>query len=217
MKQAYFTGTTIDAVSQQLLRELAPRKREVARPFPDGSALLVLDMQRFFLDPGSHAHVPSAPAIVPRLRRLAELFLAAGRPVIRTRHANTPADAGAMARWWRELLSPDSPAAEFVPELRLPGAPVVAKTQYDAFFRTDLEDLLRARGVSRVVVTGVMTHLCCETTARAAFVRGFDVLFPVDGTATYDLDFHRSALRNLAHGFATLTLVHDLLAQGEGV
>jgi isochorismate hydrolase len=60
-----------------------------------------------------------------------------------------------------------------------------------------------------------MTHLCCETSARSAFMRGFEVFFPIDGTATYNRDFHLATLRNLAHGFATMTTVRELLIKLE--
>ena len=79
------------------------------------------------------------------------------------------------------------------------------------FIRRDLEKLLREKGVTQVVICGVMTHLCCETTARSAFMRGFEVFFPVDGTATYNLAFHRASLINLAHGFATIVLMKDTI------
>ena len=68
----------------------------------------------------------------------------------------------------------------------------------------------RGQQVTDVVITGVMTHLCCETTARSAFVRGYRVWFPVDGTATFNLDFHLGTLRALAHGFASIPLVRDV-------
>jgi isochorismate hydrolase len=61
------------------------------------------------------------------------------------------------------------------------------------------------------IISGVMTHLCCETTARSAFVRGFDVFFLIDGTATYNEDYHLATLLNLGHGFATLVLVNEIL------
>jgi isochorismate hydrolase len=57
-----------------------------------------------------------------------------------------------------------------------------------------------------------MAHLCCETTARSAFTRGFEVFFLVDGTASYNRDFHQASLLNLAHGFATLLLTGEALA-----
>ena len=87
---------------------------------------------------------------------------------------------------------------------------VLRKSQYDAFYQTALENSLQKKGVSQVVITGVMTHLCCETTARSAFVRGFEVFFIVDGTATYNEDHHMATLRNLSHGFATLMLAEEV-------
>jgi isochorismate hydrolase len=57
-----------------------------------------------------------------------------------------------------------------------------------------------------------MTHLCCETTARSAFMRGFEVFFTIDGTATYNEEHHWAALLNLAHGFATPVLVDEVVS-----
>ena len=87
---------------------------------------------------------------------------------------------------------------------------VIKKTQYDGFYQTPLEDILREKGISQLVITGVMSHLCCETTARTAFVRGFTVFFPIDGTATYNEDFHWATFLNLSHGFVIPLLIEDL-------
>jgi isochorismate hydrolase len=172
---------------------------------------LVLDMQCYFLEEDSHAFVPSAPAILPGVLKLGEAFRAHGRPVVLTRHVNSPEDAGQMARWWRDLLSRENPLSELIPELKPDGGLIIEKGQYDAFHNTDLEGLLKEHGVEQLVICGVMTHLCCETTARAAFVRGFEVFFTVDGTATYNEAFHRASLLNLAHGFAHPVLIEELL------
>lgn len=204
-RRKYFSPRTIDPLSSEMffqVLQLVPPGREALSP--ERSALLVLDMQRFFLERSSHAFVPSAPAILPRVERLVQAYRARRLPVIFTRHENTPDDAGQMARRWRDLIRPGSPEAELV--LDPAGAPVIVKHQYDAFHQTGLEALLRERGVEQVVITGVMTHLCCETTARSAFVRGFQVFFVVDGTATYNEEFHRATLINLSHGFAEPTL-----------
>ncbi len=56
-----------------------------------------------------------------------------------------------------------------------------------------------------------MTHLCCETTARAAFTRGYEVYFSIDGTATYNHEFHLGTLMNLAHGFAIPILITEII------
>ncbi|HSG28652.1 MAG TPA: isochorismatase family cysteine hydrolase, partial [Candidatus Krumholzibacterium sp.] len=88
---------------------------------------------------------------------------------------------------------------------------VIEKTQYDAFFHTDLEAILNAAGIKRLVLTGVMTHLCVETTARAAFTRGFEVFVPADAVATFDSQLQEGSLRAMAHGFAVPLLSGDIL------
>jgi nicotinamidase-related amidase len=176
------------------------------------SALLVLDMQAYFLDPESHAYIPSAPAILPGIQALVEAYQQNELPVIFTQHSNTPADAGQMSAWWRDLIDPHSPLRCIVPQLNAHREMLIHKTQYDAFYSTPLEAELRRQDVTQVVISGVMTHLCCESTARSAFGRGFQVFFLVDGTATYNRNFHRASLLNLSHGFATLSLVGEILA-----
>jgi nicotinamidase-related amidase len=178
---------------------------------PGATALLVVDMQGWFLEPTSHAYLPSAAHIVPGLASLSQVFRENGLPVVFTRHLNTQEDAGALGLWWSDLIRVEDPLSEIASALDTSVGVVLTKNQYDAFHGTGLEDMLRERGVKRVVVTGVATHLCCETTARSAFVRGFEVTFPVDGTATYDEHHHLATLLNLSHGFATTTRVQDLV------
>lgn len=186
-------------------------------PFtPVHSALLVLDMQSYFLDPASHAYIPSAVAILPGIRALVRAYRRKRLPLVFTRHVNTLQDAGMMSVWWRDRISLDSPLSQITPELDVADSPVILKTQYDAFYKTDLEAILLQAGVVRVLICGVMTHLCCETTARSAFGRDFEVYFLVDGTATYNRDFHQASLLNLAHGFASLLLTGEALAALEG-
>jgi isochorismate hydrolase len=176
------------------------------------SALLVLDMQMYFLHPDSHAYIPSAEALLPGLQVLVGVYAGRGLPVLFTRYINTAQDAGNMATWWRSLLTATDPLSVITPALPLTAGETLIKTQYDAFYGTDLQARLQARRVTQVVVCGVMTHLCCETTARSAFMRGLEVFFAIDGTATYTAAHHRATLLNLAHGFATPVLVAELLA-----
>jgi isochorismate hydrolase len=210
MKERYFTPESLEQKSIELQRKLAALAH-VTRFDPAHSALLVLDMQGYFLDAASHAYIPSAPAIVPSICELIRAYAAHGLPVIYTQHLNTPQNAGSMARWWRELLTAENPLSAIAPVFDLSIGTVIHKSQYDAFYNTSLENLLRQKNVTQLVISGVMTHLCCETTARAAFVRGFDVFFLIDGTATYTEEFHIATLRNLSHGFAVPTLTKDIL------
>jgi len=213
MKEAYFTSEMISTQAQELLQAPGLAPRRPAPVFaPERAALLMLDMQAYFLEEASHAYIPSAAAIVPGLAQLARAFSARGLPVVFTRHANTRQDAGLMQTWWRDMIDPANPLSAITPQLDTSAALVIEKNQYDAFYCTPLEDRLHQLGVEQVVVTGVMTHLCCETTARSAFMRGFQPFFLVDGTATYNRYFHHSTLVNLSHGFACLALVQDILA-----
>ncbi|UCE00558.1 MAG: isochorismatase family protein [Chloroflexota bacterium] len=221
LKTQYFSPQSIDEQAQRMLQNTQVEKENLAAAFKaDKSALLVLDMQDYFLDPASHAFIPSAPAIVPKIKGLIQAYYTQGLPVIFTQHLNTRQDAGSMARWWKDLILVENPLSALIPDFDFSNRFVLRKTQYDAFHQTNLEEKLQKKGVTQVVISGVMTHLCCETTARSAFIRGFDVFFVVDGTATYNQDHHQATLRNLSHGFATLMLstqIRELLAKQKEV
>lgn len=210
MKEEYFTLETIDTAAQAMLETVRYRRE---RPVTlTNAALMVLDMQHYFLDEDSHAFVPSAPAVVPNIKKLQEIFLSGHHEVVQTRHANVRENAGQMNTWWKQMIAPDSQESLIIREIYNPGAAAVEKCQYDAFYETNLEDRLKSKGIKQVFITGVMTHLCCESTARSAFVRGFDVFIVVDATATYNRQFHISSLVNLSHGFAVPILTRDIAA-----
>ena len=99
-KEQYFSKTTIQGKSRELLASVGgSRQRHSDMVFkPNMAALLVLDMQEYFLQEQSHAFVPSAPAIVPEVVKLMSAFSEIERPIITTRHINTSEDAGMIAR-----------------------------------------------------------------------------------------------------------------------
>ncbi len=204
MKTRYLTPQNIKKMQADFPR---PRQKlDLTR-----SALLILDMQDFFLDADSHAYIPSAQDILPRLDALSKRYANLGLPLVWTRHLNTDVDAANMSRWWRDIINTAHPLSGISSKLDLSYGEFIEKAQYDAFYETNLEAYLREHDVEQVIVSGVMTHLCCETTARSAFVRGFEVFFLIDGTAAYNEDFHRATLRNLGYGFANLLLCADVL------
>lgn len=212
MKETYFSDLSLDQQARDLYRQVAATVPIKSLEFqPTQSALLVLDMQSYFLDPASHACIPSAGAILDGILRLIEAFSQHRRSIFFSQHINTVENAGKMSTWWKDLLTEDHPHQQITPEIDLSVGTLIPKCQYDAFYQTPLDEMLHAQGVSQVVVSGVMTHLCCETTARSAFMHGYDVFFPVDATATYSLAHHLGSLINLAHGFASLMFVEDIL------
>lgn len=212
MKELYFT-------EQSIMEESATFKREAEKFYkpkdfaisPKKTALLILDMQNFFLDKSSHAFVPSAKPIIPNIKKLINLFKNNESEIIFTRHINNKENAKNMGKWWRDILTVKDNFSKITDELLFENANIIIKTQYDAFYKTELEKVLRSKHISQIIITGVMTHLCCETTARSAFVRGFEVFFGIDLTATYNRSFHKSTLYNLSHGFATPILTEKII------
>ncbi|MGB9722125.1 MAG: isochorismatase family protein [bacterium] len=113
--------------------------------------------------------------------------------------------------WWDDIITRKNAFYKLSKKVYISGAPIIIKSQYDSFYKTNLKSILVKNKVSQVVITGVMTNLCCETTARSAFVQGFRVFFVVDGTATQNEMMHKSTLLNLSYGFAIPVLTKDLI------
>ncbi|MFC2079574.1 isochorismatase family protein [Candidatus Bipolaricaulota bacterium] len=210
-KTEYFDPDTVARMADSMLAELAEfRDRHPASVDPSRAALIILDLQRYFADASSPAFVPSLPSIIPRIEALARTFQKAKRPTFLTRHVDSTDPAGEMHRWWQRALQSDDELSRLVDCMSSLGIPVVLKSHYDAFLETSLDQQLRAAGVQQVIVAGTLTHLCCETTARTAFMLGYEVFITIDGTATYNDAFHRAALLNLSHGFASPVLCSEV-------
>lgn len=200
------------------LERIEPYNRHEMQLNAAKSVLMVIDMQRFFLDPAAPAFMPAGAAILPSVKRLVDAFRRAGRPVIFTRHVHHPndLDSGIMGWWWAEKCLEGSPESEVHPELApMPEEKVVLKHRYSAFYNTDLETVLRCLKVEDIVVAGVMTNMCCESTARDAYYRDFRVFFTADGTGAVSEDMHLASLLNLAFGFAFVTTCDAMAAQLE--
>lgn len=212
MKETYFLPETIHQTAIEMQRLSVGSRHYRNRDFrPEEAALLVLDMQNFFFEPKSHAFIPSGPAVSENIKRLVSAFNQHRRPVIFTRHINTDENAGMMARWWGDMILASSKESELIADLKPMAEMLIEKCQYDAFYKTGMLNILEARNVRQLVISGVMTHLCCETTARSAFMQGFEVYFPVDATATYNRRLHEAALLILGHGFAEIPTVAEIL------
>ena len=195
----------------EIRRSVAPRPRLQLRPEKCG--LLVVDMLRYFASPEGRCFLPATAAMVPRLAALVETWHHGGGGVFFTRHCHEgPHDLGMLGRFFSDHIRSGEPDSEIIPDLpRQPEDPVVRKTTYDAFLGTGLEELLRKRGLEQVLVTGVLTHLCCETTARAAFCRGFEVYLAADATASSEERLHFGSLLGLADGVAVILCTREIL------
>lgn len=194
--------------------------RIAAAPFPydfpvPGVALLVIDMQRDFLEPGGFGaslgnDVTPLAAIVPTVRHLLDAFRRHGLPVIHTREAHRPdladcppakrlrgaphgriGDPGPMGR----ILIAGEPGNAIVPALApLPHELVFDKPGKGAFYHTALHAALTARRITHLIVAGVTTEVCVQTTMREATDRGYDCLLVEDATASYFPAFKQATL-----------------------
>ena len=181
---------------------------------PAKAALLVIDMQKVFASEEGSTFLPMSVPAGERLAALVQECRQRGVPVIFTRHVHTNPrmDGGSMARWWSSLILEGSDEAELIDTLRpQDGERVIVKCRYSAFAGTPLEMILRSLGVEDLIVGGVMTNLCCETTARDAFNRDFNVFFLGDGTATANRELHDSSLKNISYGFGRVLGVSEAL------
>jgi bifunctional isochorismate lyase / aryl carrier protein len=216
------TAMSLVQKTHQRLRMLRPYVRASRRErFPfitERTALLVIDMQGYFLHPPSHASFPEAEEIMDNVISLVDSFRSSRRPIIFTRHAvRSDEDPGIMVRWWGDVPGENDPLSQIDDRLEPDkDGTIVRKNRYSAFSGTELEGILRDLRVDKVVITGVMTHLCCESTARDAFMRDLEVFFVMDATATDHEDLHMGSLRALADGFAIVVTTEEVLGWMEG-
>ncbi len=119
-------------------------------------------------------------------------------------HRNLSVDGGSLGRKWGQenLIKYESQEWKLLPELKICDSDKIIdeKTTYDGFHKTCLEAILRDHMINTVVISGLITELCCETTARSAFVKGFDVLFLSNGTNSHDIGRHNSTLACIEYG-----------------
>ena len=177
-------------------------------PKPNRCALLVIDMQQYFL--------PVATPILGNVLSLIETCRSKDMRVIFTRHGHKDIakDGGMLEKWWGDLIQYGSKDWELIKAIDPPdGDGILDKNRYSAFHETVLEDSLKSRKIEELIITGVLTNCCCETTARDAFVRDFRVFFVSDATATVDTDLHLASLKNLAYGFAHIVSTDGLCRQ----
>lgn len=184
------------------------------------AALIIIDMQRDFLDPAGYiarSGVDVAPlrAIIPRVQRLLQAARRAGMRVVHTREGHRPDLADLSAVKQRRAAGCGAAIGSSGPLGRLlvrgerghaiidelapgPGEPVIDKPGFGAFYATDLELLLRAAGVTRLFFAGVTTDICVHSTLRESVDRGFDCVTVGDACAAGDPTIHSAMLACIA-------------------
>jgi biuret amidohydrolase len=171
-----------------------PWKHPKFEIIPGKAALLVIDVQNDFVAPGAPYESVPGRDMVDHLNELFALAREHGIPVIFTAHHHRAdgSDLGTV-KYLHPLtatgaaLKEGTAGVELYPKLDVQESDyVVVKRRYSGFYATDLELLLRNLGVDTLVIAGVATNVCCESTARDAYFRDFKVVFLIDGNGTFD-------------------------------
>ncbi|NNM68279.1 MAG: isochorismatase family protein [Spirochaetales bacterium] len=179
------------------------------------TALVVIDMQRDFLEQGGYGtalgnEVTLLAPCIPQVRRLLAGFRAAGLPVFHTleghqpdlsdcppfkrEHGTTGLRIGDRGPWGRYLILGE-PGNSIIPACRpWAGEVTLEKPGKGAFYKTRFEEVLKAQNIKTLVLCGVTTEVCVQTTAREAADRGFEVLLVTDATASYIPAFKESVI-----------------------
>jgi nicotinamidase-related amidase len=186
---------------------------------PGKAALLVIDMQRDFIEPGGFGamlgnDISQLDRTIAPLKKLIAAARKAGLLVMHTREGHKPdlsdlheakrirgrgettiGDVGPMGR----ILIIGEPGHDIIPDLYpIAGEPVIDKPGKGAFYATELQDLIDEHGLTQLIVCGVTTEVCVHTTVREANDRGIDCLVLSDCTGSYFPEFHETALRMIA-------------------
>jgi ureidoacrylate peracid hydrolase len=198
---------------------------------PRHAALLLVDMQNDFCAEGGAMHregrdMSLVQAMVPRLERLLESARGAGVHVIWIRNVyNTPPNHYLSEVWLEQakrrrkgcyieipVCEAEAWNGDFYGVRPTPDEAIVTKHRYGAFEGTDLDLVLRSKGVRTVIMTGVATNVCVETTARQAFLRDYYVVFTSDCTATFSKQQHEAALWNIDQFFGEVVDSEQVMA-----
>ena len=215
----------------------------LAEPFsfifdPETTALIVIDMQRDFIDPGGFGEalgndVSRLQRIIPATAQLVAIAREAGLPVIHTRECHAPdlsdcppskrfrgtpslriGDQGPMGR----VLVTGELGSEIVAELRpIDGEIVIDKPGKGAFYATDLNSHLRRLGTKNIIFAGVTTEVCVQTTMREANDRGYDCLLATDATESYFPEFKDAVIQMIRAQGAIVGWTANVAEIGEAI
>jgi ureidoacrylate peracid hydrolase len=190
------------------------------------SALLVIDMQNAFIHPeGSLSKMGldtsrTSMAIGP-IQNIIAAFRNQKRPVIYIQHTHQPdgSDGGMIAKVFPPIMAlghcfegswDQQIIAELPPQ---EGDYILKKSRFSAFYNTTLDEMLRDMDVDQLVVTGIATNVCVESTVRDAFYRDYNVFVPVEATASYTPEQEQGALGNFGFAFARIISLDDMLKE----
>jgi len=197
---------------------------------PQNTALVVIDMQNYFMAPGQQVEIPAAREIVPNVNRLAAALRRSGGLVVWMRTVSNEDSLRNWSHFHDVLNTPQRRArraeglregafgAELWPELHVkPDDLMLCKTRYSALIQgsSNLEAELHRRGIVAVWIAGTTTNTCCESTARDAMLLNFRTTMISDANADHTDAEHNATLINFCNNFGDVASTDDLIARLE--
>lgn len=214
----------MDGVGVAVGEEVAVLRTREEKVNPKHTALIVVDVQNDFCHDDCQiaklgADMSAVQAAVPRIMRLIAAARAAGTLVVFLRAVHTELTESEVWReQWRRSRPGGGPicregswGAEFYLVKPEPGEPVVTKHRYSGFINTDLDLILRSRGIRTLIMTGVATEGCVESTTRDGFMLDYYIVFTSDATATYDREAHQAAVRTIGRLFGEVCTSEEII------
>jgi ureidoacrylate peracid hydrolase len=196
------------------------------RPDPARTAHLIVDLQNGFMEQGATVEIPEAREIVSNVNRISAAVRAAGGTNVFIRYLIDDSTITNWSSWFTDFATPARREAmeatfrkgchgfELWPGLEVAAADLIAdKTRFGAFVpgSSDLHEMLMARGIDTLIITGTATNVCCESTARDAMQMNYKVIFIADGNATNTDAEHNATLNNMAALFADVMTTQELI------
>lgn len=190
-----------------------PKKLEVTDVHldPRETALLIIDVQNDFIKPSGKLYAEGAERIISPIKKLLSKAREAGATIVFTQDWHIKDDP--EFKIWGEHTMAGTWGAEIVNELKPDETDIVVrKPSYDAFYSTSLDHVLRSRGVTKLILTGLLGNICVSCTAVGAAVRGYGLIIPVDSIYSI-LEFdHISSLRFMNSVLKATLTTSDLLS-----
>ena len=181
-------------------------------------ALLIIDMQNGFAMPGGACEVPGAHATIPVIRRVLARFREAGRPVFHVVREYRPdgvdvESSRLEALQKKPMVAPGSPGARIVPGLEpVDGEYRVVKQRFSAFMFTELDLMLRRKGVTRLIVTGTQLPFCLRATLFDGLSLGYDMVLLTDASSSRAPEIHEANIRDIRDAGMTCLTVDEYLS-----
>lgn len=215
----------VDPKNEALKRRRA-RPRIFEKIDPARTAHVIIDLQNGYMAPGAAVEIPTAREIVDNVNDISRAVRASGGINVFVQYTTRDEDIANWSTWYsnfhdaescemmRKAFAPNAPSWNLWPGLDVTEQDIkIEKSRFSAFVpgTCDLHSVLKAHNIETVIITGVATNCCCESTARDAMQLNYKVIVVADGNAALNDDFHNASLNNLRSLYADIAMTEGVI------